>query len=617
MNKTKIVASLLSVAMLAGIFAGCSKTTKITTDDFAKGCEKLGLDEFDLDDVDEPSLGDLEDGFYFIGDEDQTEQMVDEDGDYYEYLLYELGLSDCIDPDDIVSFGFAAKCIGIEDAEDVEDPEDLQLDGAFAFQMTLDDTDCARDFMDAVEDMLGKAGIRSKNFTGKEFYVSKDEGYCRFHIDVAKLVEVTLNDKHIDDLNYDIEDVIEDLTGDMAVSVEVKGENIFILAGGSLNKDATVINDFAKAFGLSNNPMKISPNEKIEEDMVDSVMVIGSRFSNSTSIPGIGSFNSGKIGISLPTKDLQRWNQDGDRMKSELEAAGYEVDLQYANNDVATQVSQIENMVNSGCQVLIIAAIEGYSLGTVLEQAKEKNVAVISYDRLIMETDAVDYYVTFDNYMVGTLQGKYVVGALDLDNSAGPFNIEFTAGDASDNNAYFFFCGAYDVLKPYIDAGKLVVVSGQDTFEQAATASWKTETAQARAENIISAYYDNGRVKIDAWVCSNDSTALGVTNALAATYSGPYPVITGQDCDLVCVKNIISGYQSMSVFKDTRTLASQAVKMASEILNGQMVEINDTSTYNNGKKDIPSFLCQPIFVDANNYREILIDSGFYTESDFI
>jgi putative multiple sugar transport system substrate-binding protein len=314
----------------------------------------------------------------------------------------------------------------------------------------------------------------------------------------------------------------------------------------------------------------------------------------------------------MPTKDLQRWNQDGANMEEQFKAAGYEVDLQYASNDVQTQLSQVENMISSGCNVLVIAAIEGSSLGEALGQAKEAGIPVIAYDRLLMDSDAVSYYATFDNYKVGTVQGTYVKDTLDLDNAEGPFNIEFTAGDPGDNNAGFFFNGAYDVLKPYIESGKLNVVSGQKTFEEVATPSWATETAQSRAENILSSYYADG-TNVDVWLCSNDSTALGVENALAANYSGNYPIITGQDCDIENTKNMIAGKQSMSVFKDTRTLADQVVKMVGQILSGQTVDVNDTNTYNNNVITVPSFLCEPVFADANNYKQILIDSGYYTE----
>ena len=319
-----------------------------------------------------------------------------------------------------------------------------------------------------------------------------------------------------------------------------------------------------------------------------------------------------KVGVSMPTKDLQRWNQDGSNMEADLKAAGYEVDLQFASNDVQTQLSQVENMISGKCDVLIIAAIEGSSLGEALDMAKDAGIPVIAYDRLLMDSDAVSYYATFDNYMVGTVQGNYVKDTLDLDNAAGPFNIEFTAGDPGDNNAGFFFNGAYDVLKPYIEEGKLNVVSGQKTFEECATPTWATETAQSRAENILSSFYADG-TNLDVWLCSNDSTALGVENALAANYNGNYPIITGQDCDIENTKNMIAGKQSMSVFKDTRTLASQVVKMVGQILNGQTVDVNDTETYNNNVITVPSYLCEPVFADANNYKELLIDSGYYTE----
>jgi len=319
-----------------------------------------------------------------------------------------------------------------------------------------------------------------------------------------------------------------------------------------------------------------------------------------------------KVGVSMPTKDLQRWNQDGANMQAMLEEAGYEVDLQYASNDVQTQLSQVENMINSGADVLVIAAIEGSSLGSALTLAQENDIPVIAYDRLLMQSGAVSYYATFDNYMVGTVQGTYIKEAMDLDNAAGPFNMEITAGDPGDNNAGYFYQGAIDVLKPYIDAGKLVIKSGQVEFSEVATPTWATETAQNRAENILSSYYADGS-NVDVWLCSNDSTALGVENALAANYNGAYPIITGQDCDIANTKNMIAGKQSMSVFKDTRTLAAQVVKMVGQILKGETVDVNDTETYDNGVIVVPSYLCEPVFADANNYKELLIDSGYYTE----
>lgn len=321
----------------------------------------------------------------------------------------------------------------------------------------------------------------------------------------------------------------------------------------------------------------------------------------------------GKIGVSMPTQSLQRWNQDGSNMKAELEAAGYEVDLQYAgDNDIPTQVSQIENMIAGGCEVLVVAAIDGSSLTTALQGAAEKGIPVIAYDRLIMDSEAVSYYATFDNYKVGQMQGQYIVDALDLENAEGPFNIELVTGAPDDNNVNFFFGGAMDVLQPYIDEGKLVVPSGQMTKDEVATANWDTATAQSRFENILSSYYADG-TNLDAVLASNDSTALGVINALAANYTGEYPVITGQDCDVANVPHIVDGTQGMSVFKDTRTLAAQVVEMVDAIMTDAEVPVNDTESYDNGTGVIPTYLCEPTAVTAENYQEMLIDSGYYTE----
>ena len=322
--------------------------------------------------------------------------------------------------------------------------------------------------------------------------------------------------------------------------------------------------------------------------------------------------DSHKVGVAMPTKDLQRWNQDGSNMEKQLKEAGYEVDLQYASNDIQTQVSQIETMISNGAEVLVIASIDGDSLGTVLEQAKEKKIPVIAYDRLIMNSDAVTYYATFDNYKVGQVQGEYIKKTLDLDNAAGPFNMEVFTGDPGDNNATFFYNGAIDVLKPFIDSGKIIIKSGQLDFATVATANWKTEEAQSRMENIISSYYADG-TELDAVLCSNDSTALGVTNALVANYTGKYPIITGQDCDIANVKNMIAGKQSMSIFKDTRDLAAKTVEMVTAILKGEKAPVNDTKTYNNGVKVVDTYLCDPKYADTDNYKSLLIDSGYYTE----
>ena len=324
---------------------------------------------------------------------------------------------------------------------------------------------------------------------------------------------------------------------------------------------------------------------------------------------------SNLIGVAMPTKDLQRWNQDGENMKAQLEAAGYNVDLQYAANDIATQVSQIENMIANGCEVLVIASIDGEALGTVLDQAKAAGIPVIAYDRLIMNSDAVSYYATFDNWKVGVKLGEYIVDALDLENAGDKtYNIEYITGDPGDNNINFFFDGAISVLQPYIDAGTLVCPSGQTEKQTVATANWATDAAQARFETILGTYYADG-TQLDVVLASNDSTALGVANALESSYTGKYPILTGQDCDIASVKNMLADKQSMSVFKDTRDLAAKTVEMVDALMKGTEPPINDTETYDNGTGIIPSYLCEPVVGTKDNVQELLIDSGYYTEAD--
>ncbi|MDR0519480.1 MAG: sugar-binding protein [Clostridiales Family XIII bacterium] len=326
-----------------------------------------------------------------------------------------------------------------------------------------------------------------------------------------------------------------------------------------------------------------------------------------------------KVGVSMPTKSLQRWNQDGDNLKSQLEAAGYEVDLQYAgDNEIPLQVTQLEDMISGGCKVLVIAAIDSTQLGSPMEQAKEKNIPVIAYDRLIMNSDAVSYYASFDNFKVGEAQGQFIVDALDLENQKGPFNIEMFTGDPADNNVNFFFGGAVSVLQPYIDSGVLKVPSGQTEQAQCATENWNSEKSQARMENLISAQgYGPSKTKLDAVLSSNDSVAQGITNALvgAGYTKDDFPVLTGQDCDVASMKNMLAGLQAMSIFKDTRTLADQTVKMVDAILQGNEPEVNNTEDYDNGTGKIPSYLCDPIPCTLDNYKELLIDSGYYKEDE--
>ncbi len=330
-----------------------------------------------------------------------------------------------------------------------------------------------------------------------------------------------------------------------------------------------------------------------------------------------GEGNKGSVGVSMPTKSSERWVNDGANMKKEFEALGYSVDLQYAEDVIENQVAQIENMITKGVEVLVIAAIDGESLTDVLQKAADQDIKVIAYDRLIKNSEHVSYYATFDNFKVGVLQASYLEEKLGLKEGKGPFNIELFAGSPDDNNAYFFFDGAMSVLKPYIDSGKLVVKSGQTQMEQVATLRWDGATAQARMDNLLSANYASDTVH--AVLSPYDGISIGIISSLKGVGYGtadkPMPVISGQDAELASVKSIIAGEQTSTVFKDTRELAKVAVNMAEAVLQGKEAEVNDTETYDNGVKVVPSFLLEPVSVDKDNYKEVLVDSGYYTEKE--
>lgn len=331
----------------------------------------------------------------------------------------------------------------------------------------------------------------------------------------------------------------------------------------------------------------------------------------------------GKIGISMPTQSLERWNRDGAYLDEQFKAAGYETILTYSDNDSARQVNDIQNMLADGVDLLIVAAIDGEALNTAMDEAATAGVPVIAYDRLIMN-DAVSYYVSFDNYTVGTLQGQFVVDTLDLDNAGDTvYNMEFTAGDPADNNAGYFYQGAIDVLQPYIDAGTLNVVSGQIDFDTVATAQWSTDTALERAQNVLSSYYADG-TQLDVWVCSNDSTALGVAQAITSDYAGSNDVIiTGQDGDEANLKNIVDGVQTMTVYKNVSNESIVTLGLAQAILNGDTVDESlipsfgiecafDTESYETSEGNAcPSFLLVPNVITADNLQD-LVDTGLYT-----
>ncbi|OUQ22059.1 ABC transporter substrate-binding protein [Flavonifractor sp. An135] len=365
--------------------------------------------------------------------------------------------------------------------------------------------------------------------------------------------------------------------------------------------------------------------------MALSLTACGGGTSTSSNPPADGSTapeggGTQKIGISMPTQSLERWNRDGSYLDQQFKDAGYETILTYSDNDTNRQVNDIQNMIAEDVDLLVVAAIDGEALNTVMNEAGEAGIPIIAYDRLIMN-DNVSYYVSFDNYTVGTLQGQYVVDTLDLDNAAGPFNMEFTAGDPADNNAGYFFQGAVDVLQPYIDSGKLNVVSGQTDFDTVATDKWDTQTALERAQNVLASYYADG-TQVDVWLCSNDSTALGVTQAIQSDYAGSnQPIITGQDGDEANLKNIVDGLQSMTVYKAVANEAVVTLDLGKAILNGDTIDESlisasgwefdcsfDTESYSTSDgHNCPSFLLVPDVVTKDNMVEKLVDTGYYTQ----
>ncbi len=327
--------------------------------------------------------------------------------------------------------------------------------------------------------------------------------------------------------------------------------------------------------------------------------------------------DKGSIGISIPPSPRPAGSLTATTMVKVLKERGYKTDLQYADDDIPNQLAQIENMVTKGAKVLVIASIDGTTLSRVLQNAADKGVKVIAYDRLIKGSKNVDYYATFDNFQVGVLQAQSIVDKLGLKQGKGPFNIELFGGSPDDNNAFFFYDGAMSVLQPYIDSGKLVVRSKQTGMNKVGTLRWDGAVAQARMDNLLSAYY--GKDKLDAVLSPYDGLSIGILSSLKGvgycTAQQPCPIVTGQDAEVPSVKSILKGEQYSTVFKDTRELAKVAANMVDAVLSGKQPEINDTKTYNNGVKVVPSsYLLKPVLVDKSNWKKILVDSGYYKES---
>lgn len=332
--------------------------------------------------------------------------------------------------------------------------------------------------------------------------------------------------------------------------------------------------------------------------------------------PAAHAQGKGLVGISMPTKSSARWIDDGNNMVKVLKERGYQTDLQYADDDIPNQLAQVENMITKGAKVLVIAAIDGTTLSKALQNAADRGVKVIAYDRLIRGSKNVDYYATFDNFQVGVLQANSIVDKLGLKQGKGPYNIELFGGSPDDNNAFFFYDGAMSVLKPYIDSGKLVVRSKQMGMDKVGTLRWDGAVAQARMDNLLSAFY--GKDKVHAVLSPYDGLSIGILSSLKGvgycTAQQPCPVVSGQDAEIPSIKSMLRNEQYSTVFKDTRELAKVAANMVDAVLAGKQPEINDTKTYNNGVKVVPSYLLKPVSVDSSNWKQVLVGSGYYKES---
>jgi putative multiple sugar transport system substrate-binding protein len=338
-----------------------------------------------------------------------------------------------------------------------------------------------------------------------------------------------------------------------------------------------------------------------------------------------GGDNAGAlVGVTMPTRSSERWIGDGDNVKKQLEALGYKVDLQYAEDKIPTQTQQLDNQITKGAKLLIIASIDGTAITTQLENAKANNIPVIAYDRLIRNSPNVDYYATFDNFKVGVQQATSLLTGLKVLNAdgskgtaKGPLNVELFAGSPDDNNATFFFNGAMSVLKPFLDDGTIVVKSKQTDFKTIAILRWQPKVAQARMENLLTSTYKGG-TKVDGVLSPYDGLSIGILSALKSNGYGtagqPYPIVTGQDAELASVKSIIAGEQYSTIYKDTRQLAKTTVEMADAVLKGQKPTTNNDKDYDNGVKVVPSQLLESVIVDKTNYEKNLVDTGYYQKS---
>ncbi|MER2136117.1 MAG: sugar-binding protein [Arthrobacter sp.] len=306
------------------------------------------------------------------------------------------------------------------------------------------------------------------------------------------------------------------------------------------------------------------------------------------------------IGVALPQKTSENWVLAEGLFNDGLKEAGYEPQVQFANGGVSEQQNQISSMITNGVKVLVVGAIDGAQLGSQLQEAKDAGITVIAYDRLLTNTENVDYYVAYDNFQVGQLQGQALLDGMKANKPEGPWNIELFAGSPDDANAQVFFDGAMDVLKPEIEAGNLNVVSGQTEFNQAVTQGWKAENAQKRMDTLLSGSY--GSEELDGVLSPNDTLARAILTSVAAA-GKPVPVVTGQDSEVESVKSIMDGVQYSTINKDTRALVNHTIEMVKGLGAGEELEINDDESYDNGVKVVPAYLLEPQIVTKDNAAE--------------
>jgi putative multiple sugar transport system substrate-binding protein len=333
--------------------------------------------------------------------------------------------------------------------------------------------------------------------------------------------------------------------------------------------------------------------------------------SGSGTAPGAGSTggsgSSGfaadaSIGISLPQKTSENWVLAEGLFNDGLKKAGFKPDVQFANGGVSEQQNQIQAMITKQAKVIVIGAIDGAQLGSQVKAAKDSGAIVIAYDRLIKNTADVDYYIAYDNFKVGTLQGQALLDGMKAKKPNGPYNIELFAGSPDDANAQVFFDGAMSVLKPKIDDGTLKVASGQTSFNQVVTQGWKAENAQKRMDTLLSANYTS--TTLDGVLSPNDTLARAIITSVKQA-GKPIPIVTGQDSEVESVKSIMAGEQYSTINKDTRALVAKTIEMVQALQKGQNPPpgINDTKSYNNGVKVVPAELLPPVIVTKENAKE--------------